>query len=422
MYDPKKIKKEISELASKITQIEMQAENENRPMTTKEISDHCEMVGIMEGLEKFLPEPARSWQFNGKAVSMNNLEKGPFRSLGEQMQVIAFSGRPGAQIDQRLYNVRAAATGIGESQPTEAGFLVQNDFSNEILANVFSVGKIASLCRRISISTNSNSIEIPGLDETSRVAGSRWGGVQSYWLAEASEITATRPKFRKIKLVLKKQAVLIYVTDELLQDVSVLEEVIKRIASDEISFSLEDCIINGTGVGQPLGVLASPSLVSVPKETGQTAKLLYENITNMWTRLLGNSRANAVWVINQALESYLYTMSLSVGVGGSPVFMPGGGASAQPVSTLFGRPIITSEHCSAPGTVGDIILADFTNGYILAEKGGVQSAMSLHCRFTYDEQIFRFLFRCDGQPVLSSAVTPFKGTATQSHFVCLASR
>jgi HK97 family phage major capsid protein len=74
--------------------------------------------------------------------------------------------------------------------------------------------------------------------------------------------------------------------------------------------------------------------------------------------------------------------------------------------------------------VGDIVLADFQNGYILAEKGGIESNMSIHVRFIYDESIFRFVIRLDGQPVRASALTPYKGgaTATQSHFVALATR
>jgi hypothetical protein len=50
--------------------------------------------------------------------------------------------------------------------------------------------------------------------------------------------------------------------------------------------------------------------------------------------------------------------------------------------------------------------------------------MSIHVRFEYDESVFRFVLRIDGQPVRASVLTPYKGgaTATQSHFVALAER
>jgi HK97 family phage major capsid protein len=96
----------------------------------------------------------------------------------------------------------------------------------------------------------------------------------------------------------------------------------------------------------------------------------------------------------------------------------------SPYGTLLGRPVIPIEQCASVGTVGDIILADYNNGYYLAEKGGIKSDMSIHVMFIYDESVFRFVLRVDGQPVRASAMTPYKGGAsyTQSHFVALQTR
>ena len=144
----------------------------------------------------------------------------------------------------------------------------------------------------------------------------------------------------------------------------------------------------------------------------------------MWARLFPASQTNAVWLVNQNVWPQLFTMNLSVGTGGAPVFLPAGGASTSPYATLFGRPIIPMEQCETLGTLGDVYLCDFGNGYILGEKGGIKSDMSIHVRFVYDESVFRWVFRVDGQPVLASAITPYKGgsSRTQSHFVALETR
>jgi HK97 family phage major capsid protein len=347
---------------------------------------------------------------------------GGFGSFGEQLRAVALAGMPGQAPDPRLF--RAAATGLSEAVPSEGGFLLQENFAQEIYQASFEVGKLAKLCRRVPL-TQGNSLKIPGLDETSRAAGSRHGGVRSYWIAEADEKIASRPKFRQIELVLRKAVVLTYATDELLSDASALESYIKKVAVDELAFTLDDAILNGTGAGQPLGILNAGALVTQAAEGGQTTGILLENVSKMWSRLLPSSRAQAVWLIGTGVEPALYTMSLSVGTGGGPVFLPAGGASASPFMTLFGRPIIPCEQCAALNTVGDIVLADFSNGFVLAEKaGGIEAAMSIHVRFIYDESVFRFVLRVDGQPALASAVTPFKGGAnfTQSHFVALATR
>jgi len=104
--------------------------------------------------------------------------------------------------------------------------------------------------------------------------------------------------------------------------------------------------------------------------------------------------------------------------------MPAGGISGQPYGTLFGLPVLPIEQAATLGTQGDVILADLTNGYILAEKGGIKSDMSIHVQFIYDESVFRFVLRIDGQPVRATALTPYKGGSgsTQSHFITLDTR
>jgi HK97 family phage major capsid protein len=87
----------------------------------------------------------------------------------------------------------------------------------------------------------------------------------------------------------------------------------------------------------------------------------------------------------------------------------------------MGRPIIPIEQASTVGTVGDIVLADMSQ-YLMIDKGGVQQAESIHVRFTYDETVYRFVTRVDGQPLWNLPMTPAKSTATLSPFVALATR
>ena len=89
--------------------------------------------------------------------------------------------------------------------------------------------------------------------------------------------TESKPKFRKIELSLKKLIGLCYATDELLEDAAALESVIRAGFSSEFGFLLDDAIINGTGAGQPLGILNSGCLVSVAAETGQKAATIVCN-------------------------------------------------------------------------------------------------------------------------------------------------
>jgi HK97 family phage major capsid protein len=347
---------------------------------------------------------------------------GPFASLGEFGQAVAGAMRPGGRVHEGLLKIQAAATGAGEGIPSDGGFLVQQDFNATLLRGMFDVSMIAQRCNRIPLSATANGIKLPLIDETSRANGSRWGGVQTYWAAEAGTVTATKPKFRQAELSLHKLFGLCYVTDELLQDAPALGAVLDQAFREEMAFKLDDTIIRGTGAGMPLGILNAGCLVSVSKETGQAADtVVYENCVKMFARMPARNRRNAIWLVNQEIEPQLFTMSLSVGTGGAPVFMPAGGASAAPFATLFNRPLVPIEQASALGDVGDIIFAD-PSFYLLADKGGIQTAMSIHLQFLTDEMAFRWILRADGQPMLASAITPYKGANTLSPFVTLEAR
>lgn len=341
-----------------------------------------------------------------------------FASFGEQLRAVVDASR--GVVDPRLE--MRAPTGMGESIAADGGFLVQNDFQTELLKIQHDSAILAGKCRSIPISSASNGVKINGIDETSRAHGSRWGGVRGYWAAEAATVNATAPKFRRIELSLKKLFALVYSTDELLADAAALESVVSQAAGEELAFLLDDAIIEGTGAGQPLGVLGSPALVTVTAEVGQPVDtIVYENIVKMWAQMYAPSRKNATWYINQAAEPQLYTMGLTLGVAAAPVYLPPGGASSAPYGTLFGRPVVAIEQASALGDVGDIMLLDLSQ-YVLAEKGGIDQAYSIHVRFLNDEGIFRFIQRVDGQPAWGSTLTPFKGANALSPYVTLAAR
>ena len=69
----------------------------------------------------------------------------------------------------------------------------------------------------------------------------------------------------------------------------------------------------------------------------------------------------------------------------------------------------------------DIVLADLSQ-YLLIDKGGISAASSIHVRFLYDENVFRFIYRVDGQPIWNAPITPYKGAGTLSPFVTLQAR
>ncbi|WP_257164676.1 phage major capsid protein [Bradyrhizobium sp. SRS-191] len=350
-----------------------------------------------------------------------------FSSLGEQLQAIAqHYNSKGAATDPRL--VRApteftrAPSGMGEVDPTGGGFLVQVDFAASIFMLAHDMGEILQRVNKIPISANANGLKVPGVDESSRATGSRWGGVSSQWGAEGTAVTDSAPKFRLVEFDLKKLISRATVTDELLADQTALTAILGMAFSEEVMFMTEDAIFEGTGAGMPLGVLNCDALVKIAKENGQAAAtIVKENIDKMWQACWGRSRKNAVWLYNQDVESQLAALNGPVGTGGELVYMPPGGISAAPYASLKGRPIIPTEYNSALGAVGDIALVDLSQ-YTMVDKNGVQMASSMHVAFDTDQMRFRVTYRVDGKPMWHKPLAPFKGSTTRSPFVALAAR
>jgi HK97 family phage major capsid protein len=353
-----------------------------------------------------------------------------FPSFGHMLQAVARSeGVARADWDQRLIP-QAAISGLNETTGSQGGFLVGTDTVSSLLTRTYENSAILNGgagyagVRKLPISAGANSIKINAVNESSRATGSRWGGVQAYWLEEAGEKTSSKPNFRQMELSLKKLIGLCYATDELLQDAAALEAVIMEAFAEEFAFMIQDALVNGTGAGQPQGILPATCLVSVAKETGQAAAtVVKENIDKMYSRMWAKGIPTSVWHINQNVYPQLFGLTQSVGTGGMPVYLPPGGLSASPYGTLMGRPVVPIEQCQTLGTKGDIYFCDWSQ-YLFSEKGGIDVASSIHVRFIYDESVFRFVFRCDGQPAWNTALTPFKGGAgsTVGPFVALAVR
>jgi HK97 family phage major capsid protein len=347
-----------------------------------------------------------------------NHEGKPFRSLGEQLVAVANAAR--GRMDNRLMEVFNAPAGASESVTSDGGFLVQSDFTTSLLQLTHETEVLAPRCRHIPVT--GNGIDAPVVDETTRATGSRFGGVQVYRTAEAGTVTAKKPKFAMWSMKLQKLMGVFYSTDELLEDASALSAIASTAFSEEMGFKVDDEIVNGSGTGEMLGILNAPALVSVTKETGQTAAtIVAENIIKMYSRMPARSKPNAVWLINSECMPQIMMLNLVLGTAAVPLYFPPGGLSAAPYGTIFGRPVIEIEQAAALGTVGDIMFVDL-NQYGIIEKGGINAQQSIHVQFLTDETTFRWTMRNNGMPIWRNYLTPYKGSATVSPYVALATR
>lgn len=336
------------------------------------------------------------------------------QGFGRWLQAVRRASN-GEGTDPRLF---AAATGMGESSGPDGGWAVPVEYSAGIEKEMWDTGQVLSRVDGRDISGNAISYNV--IKETSRATGSRRGGVQAYWVDEGTAPDASKIQLAKIELKLRKVAALGYMTDELQEDAPALAQELQAAFVEELQFAVEDSVFRGTGVGQPQGFLNAACLVSVAKETNQAAATINTtNLSKMWARLPARSKANAAWFINVDCEPQLDELTLPAGTGAlEPRFVSYG---PDGLLRIKGRPVIPVEYSETLGTVGDISLVDLSR-YRLIRKGGVQTASSIHVRFTQGENTYRAIYRVDGQAVPRAAIQPYKGNNTLSPFVVLATR
>jgi HK97 family phage major capsid protein len=351
-------------------------------------------------------------------INHAELGKGGFKNFGDfASKVMAGSNPTAPKVDPRLI-VDAPTTYGNEGVGADGGFSVPSEFRNEIMKLVEAEDELMGMTEQLN--TSGNSMTLPK-DETTPWQDS--GGIQSYWEGEASQMTQSKPDLGENLMKLKKLTTLVPITEEMSEDSATIESYLRGKVPEKMAFKINDAIINGTGAGMPLGIINSAALISVAKESGQTADtIVFENIVNMWARMYAPCRRNAVWLINQDIEPQLDTMAFPTAATALPMYMPPGGLADSPYARLKGRPVIATQACQTLGDLGDIMLVDLKKYMTIKKAMGIKSDVSMHLWFDYATLAFRFIMRLDGQPTYTAPIDPKNGTNTLSPFVSLAAR
>lgn len=345
-----------------------------------------------------------------------------WNNLGEFASAVR-NAAVGASVDPRLVN--APSTYGQEAVGADGGFAVPPDWRGIVTGLVQAEDSLMSMAD--AIPTMSNSVTAPVDEDTA------WGsssGVRVYTRAEGAAMTGSKPNMKEVTVKLHELYAFVPVTDELLEDGPLLQNLLTTKAAEKIRFKVNDLMINGSGAGQPLGIMNAPCKVQVSKEGSQAAAtFLAANAVKMYSRMPAWCRGRAVWLINQDVEPQIHQLGLTISnpagsqlYGGAPMFIPPGGMTGAPSGTLFGRPIVPTEACQTLGTTGDIIFA-YLPGYFLPYKAsGIKSDVSMHLYFDSGHTAFRWTFRFGGQPWLSSSIARKNGSNALSHFVALETR
>ena len=450
------LRQKLGDLADRSTNVMNKADAEGRPMTKEELDlieqTNSEFDSItaeiaqrerVEAMQKAvalpvnrqaqppaLPVPADAPSNRGAPASPGTgdgrisivdrtVGNHGFNRYSDFLASVVRAGQRNAVTDPRLVS-NAATTYGNEGSGADGGFAVPPDFRAAIINKI--MGEDSLLSRTDTMQTASNAITIP-LDETTSWST---GGIRAYWDGEAQTLTQSKPNLTALTVRLHKLTCLVPLTEELMADASSMASYVQSKAPEIMAFRLNDAILTGTGVGQPLGILNSGGLVSVAAESGQAADTInFQNLQKLYYRVRSESRRGGVWLMHPDVEEQLPFLSFptSGGTIATPVYLPASGASQAPFGTLFGRPIIPTEACKVLGDAGDVIFGDLKM-YLSATKiGGIRADTSIHIYFDQDVTAFRFILRVGGQPWRNTTVAGYRaGSNARGLFGTVAAR
>ena len=405
----KEQEREFDRYTDKIKRINDEIDEELRKIRTSEPilnTPHKPMACVNE-VRTLVPTKAVSKSFRGMFYGNEtvNLSNSGFHSMDEFLKTLHLG-----RADQRLLN-SSMVEGIpefgGYSVPEEYGaFLMDKSLESEIIRPRATVWVMGSETKKV-----------PAFDGADR-STNLFGGISGEWLEEGQTGTRKVAKLRLIQLTAKKLACFSQASNELIADGMSFEEMLAGALIKGIGWYMDYAFINGTGEGQPLGILNDPALITVAKEQDQSASTItYQNVVNMFSRLAPSCFTNAVWLANPSVIPQLLTMTITIGTGGAqiPVFK-----EEASRFTLLGKEIIFTEKCPALGVKGDIILVDLSQ-YAIGMRKEIALDRSNVPGWMEDMTDYRVIVRVDGQGTWDKPVTPKNGT-TLSWVVALETR
>lgn len=344
----------------------------------KDISAEIERMQAMDAMERDLLKPT-SAPITDKPMSGKSDGKAKTGTASDEYKE--------AMLQAIRTKFHTISNVMQEGVDADGGYLVPDEYDNRLIEKLKEENIFRKLCHPVSTSG----------DHKINIAASTPAAA---WIEEGEALTWGDATFAQILLDAHKLHVAIKVTEELLYDSKFdLETFILNAFSKALANAEENAFINGTGSGQPLGILAATGGADVGVTAASATAITADEIINLVYSLKRPYRKNAVFLMND--QTVAAVRKLKDGTG---TYLWHEALTADEPNRLLGYPVFTSEFMpTIEAGAKTIAFGDF-DYYNIGDRGS-RSFQELKELFAGNGMVgFVAKERVDGKLVLSEAV------------------
>lgn len=407
------LRSKLKEAVARMDALINKADEEKRDLTAEEETEYNSLdvsldkmkadIAKREKLESEKAELAAPKKVIRMAATYKAENDEEFRNVGEFIYAACFS--PSDKRLAQYYEQREQSMGVG----AKGGFAIPTQFLSTLLSVTPQEAIFRPRCRVIPAGDPPDAeIAIPALNQGA--AENMYGGATVKWIGEGGTKGETDIDLKLITWKPNEVAAYVVLTDKLLRNWQAASAVISDQLRKAIIAAEENAFYNGTGVGQPLGVLRSPARRDYNRATA--SQIAFADIVGMYARLY--RATSPVWIASQTTIPQLATIA---DAGNNNLWVQNAAPGLPP--SLMGIPVLFHDRSVALGTAGDLMLADL-GYYIIKDGSGPFIAASEHVYFTSNKTVIKIFWNVDGRPWLDEPI-PLEGatTNTVSPFVVL---
>ena len=294
-------------------------------------------------------------------------------------------------------NYRVLTTGTGGT----ASSIVPIDFYDMLIAHLIEVSGVMQCGPTVLNTGGGETLQVPKTTAHSSAASA----------AQAAPLPTSDPGFGMQPLSAYKYGVLLQVARELIDDTAVdLLGYLAMQAGRALGNAFGNDLVNGSGTGQPSGIVTTATVGVTGSVTGVSGAPSYANLVDLEYSVIAPYRQSrsCYWLAADKTIGGFRKITDTVG---RPIWEPS--AVLGSPDLLLGKPLVADPFMPAMATSAkSIAFGDFSQFFVRL-VGGVRFERSDDFAFGSDLVTFRAILRGDGTLVdRTGAIKMYQGSAT----------